>query len=81
MVNNLPANAGDIRNTGSIPVLGRSFGEGNGNPHQYSLFKNSMDRGAWLATIHGATKSQTWTETQHNNKYGTTYSSQKCDSY
>ena len=42
MVNNLPANAGDIRNTGSIHVPGRSCGQGNGNPHQYSLLKNSM---------------------------------------
>ena len=44
-----PANAGD---TGFIPGLGRSLREGNGNPLQYSCLKNSMDRGAWLATIH-----------------------------
>ena len=47
-------NAGDL---GSIPGLGRSFGEGNGNPLQYSCLENSMDRGAWRATIHGVTKS------------------------
>ena len=49
-------NAGD---TGSIPGLGRSPGEGNGNPLQYSCLENSMDRGAWRATVHGVTKSQT----------------------
>ena len=44
---------------GSIPVLGRSPGEGNGNPLQYSCLKNSMPRGAWQARIHGVAKSQT----------------------
>ena len=44
---------------GSIPGSGRSPGEGNSNPRQYSYVKNSMDRGAWWATIHGVTKS--WT--------------------
>ena len=47
MVKNLPANAGDIRDTSSIPGKGRSSGEGNGNPLQYSCLENSMDRGAW----------------------------------
>ena len=42
----------------SIPALGRSSGEGNGNPLQYSCLENSMDRGAWQATVHGVTKSQ-----------------------
>ena len=46
MVKNLPANAGDIRDTSSIPGKGRSSGEGNGNPLQYSCVKNPMDRGA-----------------------------------
>ena len=55
MVKNLPANAGYV---GWIPGLGRSPGEGNGNPLQYSL-ENPMDRGAWRATVHGVTKSQT----------------------
>ena len=44
---------------GSIPGLGRSRGEGNGSPLQYSGLENSMDRGAWRATVHGVTKSQT----------------------
>ena len=46
-------------NPDSIPVLGRSPGEGNGNPPQYTCLENPMDRGAWLATIHGVAKSQT----------------------
>ena len=46
VVRNLPANAGDAREMGSIPGLGRSFGVGNGNPLQYSFLENSMDRGA-----------------------------------
>ena len=50
MVKNLPANAG---NTGSIPELGRTPGEGNGNPLQYSCLGNPMDKGAWWATVHG----------------------------
>ena len=53
VVKNLPANAGD---TGSISRLGRSFGVGNGNSLQYSCLENSMDRGAWRATVHGVTK-------------------------
>ena len=51
-------NAGDL---GLIPGWGRSSGEGNGNPLQYSFLENSMDRGAWLATVHGVVKSQTTT--------------------
>ena len=59
MVKNLPANAkaGDVRDTGSIPGLGRSPGEGNGNPSQYSCLENPMDRGAWQATVHGVAES------------------------
>ena len=53
---NLPANAGDIS---SIPGLGRSPEEGNGNPFQYSCLENPMDRGAWQATVQGIAKSQT----------------------
>ena len=49
-------NAGDL---GSIPRSGRSPGEGNGNPLQYSCLENSMDGGAWWAIVHGVTKSQT----------------------
>ena len=51
-VKNLPANAGDIRDTGSIPELGRSPGRGHGNPLQYSFLENPMDRGARRATVH-----------------------------
>ena len=49
-------NAGD---PGLIPGLGRSPGEGNGNPLQYSCLENSMDGGTWWATVHGVAKSQT----------------------
>ena len=49
-------NAGDL---GLSPGSGRSPGEGNGNPLQYSGLENSMDRGAWWATVHGVTKSRT----------------------
>ena len=59
MVNNPPANAGDIRGEGLIPGLGRTPGGGHGNPLQYSCLENPMDRGAWWATVHGVTKSQT----------------------
>ena len=45
---------------GLIPGLGRSPGEGNGYPFQYSCLENSIDRGAWWATVHGVTKNQTW---------------------
>ena len=58
VVKNSPANAGDIRDMGSIPGSGRSPGEGNGNPLQYSCPENPMDRGAWRATVHGVAKSQ-----------------------
>ena len=50
------SNAGDLS---SVPGLGRSPGEGNGNPLQYSCLENSMDRGAWWVTVHRITKSQT----------------------
>ena len=56
MVKNLPANAGDA---GMIPGSRRSPGEGNGHPLQYSYLGNPMDKGAWLATVHEATKNQT----------------------
>ena len=60
VVKNLPANAGDVRDTGSIPVSGRSPGEENGYPFQYSRLENPMDRGASWATVHDVAKSQTW---------------------
>ena len=49
-------NVGDL---GSVPGLGRSLGEGNGYPLQHSGLENSMDKGAWWATVHGVSKSQT----------------------
>ena len=52
VVKNLPANAGDVRDLGSIHGSGRSPGGGHGNPLQYSCLDNPMDRGAWQATIH-----------------------------
>ena len=54
-----PASAGDINDAGSMPGLGRSPGEGHGNPLQYSCLEKPMDRGAWQATVHGVTKSLT----------------------
>ena len=59
MAKNPPASARDARDEGSIPGSGRSPGEGNGNPLQYSCLGNSMDRGAWQATVHRVAKS--WT--------------------
>ena len=53
MVKNLPAKAGDTGDAGSISVSGRSPGEGNGNPLQYSCLENSMGRGDWWATVRG----------------------------
>ena len=59
VVKKLPANAGDIRDAGSIPKSGRSPGEGNGNPLQYSCLENPMDRGAWWATVDRVAESDT----------------------
>ena len=58
-VKNPPANAGDTRDVGSIPGLGRPPGVGNGIPFQYSCLENSMERGARWATDHGIAESQT----------------------
>ena len=63
MVKYLPANAGATEDGNSIPGWGRSPGEGNGNPLQYSCLENSMDRGAWQATVHGVTELDTMEET------------------
>ena len=57
VVKSLLVNTGD---KDLIPGLGRSLGEGNGNPLQYSCLKNLTDRGVWRATAHGVAKSQTW---------------------
>ena len=62
VVKNPPANAGDIRDMGSVPgseVSGRSPGGGHGNPLQYSCLENPMDRGAWWVTVHRVAKSRT----------------------
>ena len=59
MVKNPPANAGDLRGTGSVPGSGRSPGGGPGGLLQYSCLGNPMDRGAWSATVHGDAKRQT----------------------
>ena len=58
-VKNPPANAGDIRDVGSIPGSGRFLGGEHGNPLQYSCLENLVDRGVWRATVHGVTKSRT----------------------
>ena len=59
VVKNQPANAEDIRDVGLNLGLGRSLGEGNSNPLQYSSLENPMDRVAWQATVHGVAKNQT----------------------
>ena len=59
MVKNLPVNAGDKGDAGSISWLGRSPGGGHGNPLQCSCLENLRDRGAWQATVHGVAESQT----------------------
>ena len=56
VVKNPPAKAGDARDAGSIPGLGRSPGGEHGNPLQCSCLENPRDRGAWQATVHGLTK-------------------------
>ena len=59
MVKNPPANAGDVRDAGSIPGSGRTPGKGHGNPLQYSCLENPVDRRAWRAMVHRVPKS--WT--------------------
>ena len=56
-VKNLPANAGDTGDLDLIPGLGRSSGEGNGNPFKYSCLGSPMDRESWWSIVHGVTKS------------------------
>ena len=63
VVKNPPAHAGDVRDAGSIPRSGRSPGEGNGSPLQYSCLENPLDRGAWRAAGHGVTETDTTEET------------------
>ena len=59
VVRNPPANAGDARDAGLIPGLGRCLGEGHGNPLQYSCLENHLDRGAWWAIVLRVAKSGT----------------------
>ena len=59
VIKNLPANAGDASDMGSVSASRKSTGRGNGNPLQYSCLENFMERGAWQATAHGVAKSQT----------------------
>ena len=79
MIKNPPANAGHIGDTGSIPGSERPLREGNGNPLQYSCLENSMDWGAWQATVHGVAKGQarlsmhTHTETHTHTHIHTQY--------
>ena len=58
VVKSSPVNAGDMRDVGSIPELGKSPGEGHGNPLQCTCLENPMDRGAWWATVSGVAKSR-----------------------
>ena len=60
VVKNMPDKAGDRRDEGSTPELGRSLGGGNSNPLQDSCLENPMDRGVWGTTVHNVSKSQTW---------------------
>ena len=62
VIKNPPANAGDARDTGSVPGSGRSPGVGNGNPLQYSCLENSTDRGAKRATVYGVVKESEMTK-------------------
>ena len=76
VVKNLPANAGEVRDTSSVPGLGKSPRGGNGNPLQYSCLGNSMDRGAWWATVPEVAKSwtqQTKQATKATRVYSTTW--------
>ena len=71
VVKNLPTNAGDVRDAGSIPGLGRSLGGGHGNPLQFSCLENPMDRGAWEAIVHRVAYNLSWLKwlSMHTCKY------------
>ena len=73
VVKNLPADAGDARDMGSIPGLESSPGVGNGNPLQYSCLENSMDRGAWQAIVHVVPKSLTQLSIAHTHTHTHAY--------
>ena len=68
VIKNLPANSGDAGDVGSIPKLGRFPGVGNGNQLQDSCLENPKDRGAWRATFHRVTKSQTQLRNLNNSR-------------
>ena len=59
VIKDLPANAEDTEDAGSVPGSERSHGVESGNPRQYSCLENLMDKGAWQATVHGAARNQT----------------------
>ena len=65
MIKNLPADAGDPKDAGSVPGLGKSPGEGHGHPLQYSCLENPMDREAWQATVHRVSESDMTEVTWH----------------
>ena len=67
-VKSLPANAGDVRDAGSIPRSGRSPGEGDGTPIQYSCLENPMGRGAWWAKVPGVAELDTTEVIKHVTK-------------
>ena len=69
MVKNPFASAGDSGDLGSIPRLGRSPGEGDGNPLQYSCLKNPMNRATWWAAVHGVTEESDLSEHTHTYMY------------
>ena len=74
---NPPASAGDVRDMGLIPGLGRSPGGGHGNPLQYSCLKNLMDRGSWWATVHRVARS--WTQLKWLSTHARTFMPQNPD--
>mgnify|MGYP007134220771 CR=1 FL=1 len=69
VVKNLPANAEEIGDLGSIPGSGRSPGRGHGNLPQYSCLENPMNRGAWQATVHGVAESDTTEGIYHRGNF------------
>ena len=78
VIKNLPANAGDASDMGSVSASRKSTGRGNGNPLQYSCLENFMERGAWQVTAHGVAKSQTWlSDWAHTHTYPKTKLLQK----
>ena len=78
MVRNLPADAGDVRDVGSIPAWGRSPGGGLGNPFQFSCLENPMDRGAWRAMVHNLAKGRTQLKRLRRNNSNNNESSAVC---